>query len=110
MNTMKPSQAILKGSKNKKQCTTTLCRSDKQVCALGALALGYGATTDQLLSEEVSYKEIWVMHKDMQKIVKYPPNCDYHKKDPLYEVIYYLNDTKNWSFKKIAAWLKSKGY
>lgn len=100
---MRLSTAILKGSKGRKQANGALLDSEGAVCALGAACYGVGIHPRQ--GEEFSQALVRRF-----PILKYViANTGGEDKD-LQTIIASRNDEDEWSFRKIANWLRKLGF
>lgn len=95
---MKLSTAIIKGSKGIIQTTETL-KDDIGYCALGAACRALNIRIVNRQNESLKLRAIYPFLGEMTG-----------NSSTLVDKIVEHNDHDNWSFKKIASWLKRKGY
>ena len=108
---LKPSQAMAIGMKKSRPTTDCLYREGghqrhPMACALGAIALGYGFTKDEIgVNEDIL--EASEMDYRLTSEVSHPEETDVTS--AVGDVIVSLNDNYNWGRKKILNWLKRIG-
>lgn len=97
---MKLSTAILRGSRGERQAIGELFNG-RGYCALGAAYKGLGVKLEPYCS--LHNEKLRALIPCLYKMYR-PESMD------LLNQVTILNDVKLWSFKRIAAWLKRKGY
>ena len=116
------SQVLIESEGTRKQVTGTLANFNwrgkpKNYCALGALACEAGLITTKKQFKlddhtgSISYHRLVETYGvDPNKMMTCPAEHDGERRNPLYHMIFHLNDNHGWTFEQIGNWLKDVGY
>lgn len=111
---LKPSQAMAIGMKKSRPTTDCLYREGghqrhPMACALGAIALGYGFTKDEIGIEEDILEASEMDYRLTSEVAHPAVDGDDRYTESVGSIIVDLNDNHLWGRKKILNWLKRIG-
>lgn len=105
---MKLWEAMLRGSKLSKQCTTVISNDDGGRCAIGAVLDGSGVVCSGLtnIDAEVKLRELYPIVEQGASCPVKDGICGVFFSKDLTSIIWHLNDRHRWFREDIAYWIR----